>query len=65
MLEKRMLYRQINSLCSWRGITLAKLTKKLDMTLQNLYARLDRECLTYAELTRIAAVLDCTFSYDF
>ena len=25
MSEKRMLYRQINSLCSWRGITLAKL----------------------------------------
>lgn len=35
------------------------------MTPQNLYARLDRERLTYAELTRIAAALDCTFSYNF
>lgn len=65
MTQKSMLYRQINALCAERGITLAQLAKKLEMTPQNLYARLDRERLTYNELSKIAEVLQCSFRYDF
>lgn len=65
MTQKSMLYRQINALCAERGITLAQLAKKLEMTPQNLYARLDRERLTYNELSKIAEVLECTFAYNF
>lgn len=63
--QKSMLYRQINALCAERGITLAQLAKKLGMTPQNLYGRLERERLTYSELSRIAEILQCSFRYDF
>ncbi len=63
--QKSMLYRQINALCAERGITLAQLAKKLGMTPQNLYGRLERERLTYSELSKIAEILQCSFRYDF
>lgn len=63
--QKSMLYRQINALCAERGITLAQLAKRLGMTPQNLYGRLERERLTYSELSRIAEILQCSFRYDF
>lgn len=63
--QKSMLYRQINALCAERGITLAQLAKRLGMTPQNLYGRLERERLTYSELSRIAEILQCSFSYNF
>lgn len=63
--QKSVLYRQINMLCAERGITLAQLAKMIGVTPQNLYGRLERERLTYSELSKIAAVLGCTFSYNF
>lgn len=63
--QKSVLYRQINMLCAERGITLAQLAKMIDVTPQNLYGRLERERLTYSELSKIAEVLGCTFSYNF
>ena len=63
--QKSVLYRQINMLCAERGITLAQLAKMIGVTPQNLYGRLERERLTYSELSRIAEVLGCTFSYNF
>lgn len=63
--QKSVLYRQINMLCAERGITLAQLAKLIGVTPQNLYGRLERERLTYSELSKIAEVLGCTFSYNF
>ena len=63
--QKSVLYRQINMLCAERGITLAQLAKMLGVTPQNLYGRLERERLTYSELSKIAEVLHCSFRYDF
>lgn len=63
--QKSVLYRQINMLCAERGITLAQLAKMLGVTPQNLYGRLERERLTYSELSKIAEVLQCSFRYDF
>lgn len=63
--QKSVLYRQINMLCAERGITLAQLAKMIGVTPQNLYGRLERERLTYSELSKIAEVLQCSFRYDF
>lgn len=63
--QKSVLYRQINALCAERGITLAQLAKMIGVTPQNLYGRLERERLTYKELSKIAEVLGCTFAYNF
>lgn len=65
MTQKSILYRQVNMLCAERGISLAQLAKELGTTPQNLYIRLDREKMTYAEMSKIAEKLGCTFSYNF
>ena len=65
MTQKSILYRQVNMLCAERGISLAQLAKELGTTPQNLYIGLDREKMTYAEMSKIAEKLGCTFSYNF
>lgn len=65
MTEKSILYRQINTLCAQRGVSLAYVAKELKITPQNLYIRLNRGKMTYEEISAIAGILGYDFRYDF
>jgi len=55
----------VRALCKNQNISLAEVARRIDQSPQNFNKKLMRDTLTYAELTKIASVLEVDFELAF
>jgi len=55
----------VRALCKNQNIRLAEVARRIDQSPQNFNKKLMRDTLTYAELTKIASVLEVDFELAF
>ena len=63
--EKSMLYKAVRTACVAADKSVAQLAREYGTTTQNFYKRLENEKLNSKELSKIADLLGCEFSYSF
>ena len=64
-MTKSILYKSIEKLCTDADTTIAELARKMGMSPQSLYNRLQTGKMTYEEISRMASILGFDFAYTF